>query len=160
MSTQPDYLEPGLLEELETQTELKHPQSALALIGGPRAAVAVVEEWDRRLLADPITKPLFTELLRSDRVSAFYRHQVLMVVMSLGGPDRYDGRSLQEAHKDVRTPDGTPITETAYRVTYLHLNDILHEHEVPMNIRLSVHELLLSVAHFIVNGGRPTEAVA
>lgn len=153
-----DYLEPGLLDELEKETAENHAQSVLAIIGGPRAAAAVVEDWDGRLLADPVTAPLFEELLRSDRVSAFKRHQVLMLVMSLGGPNRYSGRSLQEAHKDVETSDGTPITETAYRVTYLHLNDVLHEREVAMKHRLTVHELLLSVEHWIVGGGQPAEA--
>src|SRR5690606_24394783 len=88
------FIEDSLLNEIDEQGRRDTPTAALMTIGGARAVAAVVDEFYRRLLADPVTAPYFTSV----PMDTLKRHQVLMLVKVLGGPDRYQGRDLHSAH--------------------------------------------------------------
>ena len=66
-------------------------------IGGGPAVSAVVNDFYERVLADPQLAPYFEGV----DMARLKRHQVLLVTQVLGGPNRYDGRPLGEAHEGL-----------------------------------------------------------
>jgi hemoglobin len=84
-------------------------------IGGKAAVTAAVEEFYRRVLADPELKPYF-EGLDVDRLKA---HQRGFIAVALGGPESYKGRSMGEAHA------GMGITPAHFGRVVEHLEDTL-----------------------------------
>jgi hemoglobin len=66
-------------------------------IGGGPAVSAVVNDFYVRVLGDPQLAPYFEGV----DIARLKRHQVLLVTQVLGGPARYDGRALDEAHQDL-----------------------------------------------------------
>jgi hemoglobin len=70
-------------------------------IGGGAAVGAVVEELYRRLTADEQLSHYFRDV----SLPTLKRHQTLMITSILGGPDRYDGRPLDEAHAPLGISD-------------------------------------------------------
>jgi hemoglobin len=138
------FIEPAVLEELDAEGKELHPESAFLAIGGASAVTAVVEEFYRRLLADPVTAPFFQQLLATDSLAALKRHQVLMLIKVLGGPDRYKGRDLSSAHAGLR------ITDDVYCRVSLYLLTVMHEFKVPMDILLTTDQILRSVHDLVV----------
>ena len=61
-------------------------------IGGGPAVSAVVNDFYVRVLADPQLVPYFEGV----DMARLKRHQVLLVTQVLGGPAKYDGRSLPD----------------------------------------------------------------
>jgi hemoglobin len=141
------FIEPAVLEEIDAEGSALHPESAFLAIGGASAVTAVVDEFYRRLLDDPATAPYFQQILAADSLTALKRHQVLMLVKVLGGPDRYSGRDLTSAHS------GLHITDDAYRRVSLHLLTVMHEFKVPMDILSAADQILRSVHHLVVADG-------
>lgn len=138
------FIEPAVLEELDAEGKEVQPESAFLAIGGASAVTAVVDEFYRRLLDDPATAPFFQQMLATDRLSALKRHQVLMLVKVLGGPDRYAGRDLGSAHADLR------ITEDVYQRVSLHLLTVMHDFKVSMDILSAADQILRSVQNLVV----------
>jgi hemoglobin len=140
------FVDDSLLAELDEQGRRETPTSALMAIGGARAVAAVVDEFYRRLLSDPATAPYFTSLANMDGLK---RHQVLMLVKVLGGPDRYDGQDLRSAHAHLG------IDAEAYSRVCLHLLTVMHDFKVPMDVLVAANQILASVQSQIVtrNGG-------
>ncbi|HEX5906346.1 MAG TPA: group 1 truncated hemoglobin [Propionibacteriaceae bacterium] len=66
-------------------------------IGGGPAVSAVVNDFYVRVLDDPQLAPYFEGV----DIPRLKRHQVLLVTQVLGGPDNYEGRSLDEAHEHL-----------------------------------------------------------
>jgi hemoglobin len=106
---------------------------------------AVVEEFYRRLLADPATAGFFTDLVARDGMAGLKRHQVLLLAKVLGGPDRYPGRDLGVAHQ------GMAITAAAYQRVSLYLLTVMHEFGVPMDILQAADSTLRDVAPAIIS---------
>jgi hemoglobin len=138
------FIESTVLEEIDTEGKELHPESAFLAIGGASAVTAVVDEFYRRLLDDPATAPYFQQMLATDSLSALKRHQVLMLIKVLGGPDRYSGRDLGSAHA------GLHITDDVYRRVSLHLLTVMHEFKVPMDILSAADQILRSVHNLVV----------
>jgi hemoglobin len=63
-------------------------------VGGGPAVSAVVTDFYERVLGDPQLTPYFEGV----DMARLKRHQVLLVTQVLGGPAKYDGRPLAEAH--------------------------------------------------------------
>jgi hemoglobin len=148
------FIESELLSELDDEAGQYQPHSAFVAVGGARAVAAVVEEFYTRLLSSPQVAPYFEPLIRAGRMSTLKRHQVLMLTMSLGGPDRYSGQELQAAHGHLG------ITDDAYRRVCLHLLTTLHDFNVPMDILVEVDLLLRDVHGLIVTGARSAEGAS
>lgn len=109
-------------------------------IGGGPAVGAVVDELYRRLTADEQVSPYFQDV----SLPTLKRHQTLMITNILGGPDRYDGRPLDEAH----APLG--ISEADYDRVGTHLIACLQDAGVPDDIQDRVGAALGQVRGAIV----------
>jgi hemoglobin len=66
-------------------------------IGGHAAVATVVEEFYRRVLGDPALAPYFVGV----DVERLKAHQRAFVAAALGGPGRYDGRTMAAAHSHL-----------------------------------------------------------
>jgi hemoglobin len=70
-------------------------------LGGMVSIDVAVDRFYDRVLGDPELAPLFDEVdLRRQRV-----HQKAFLAMALGGPHRYDGRGLADAHRHLPISD-------------------------------------------------------
>jgi hemoglobin len=134
-----------VFEELDAEAKASYPSSPFVAVGGSSAVSAVVEEFYRRLLADPGTAGFFTTLVEADGLAALKRHQVLLLAKVLGGPDRYPGRDLGAAHQ------GMAITSAAYQRVSLYLLTVMHEFGVPMDILQAADSTLRDVAPAIIS---------
>jgi hemoglobin len=136
--------ETALLTELDAEAAEGHASSPFVAVGGASAVSAVVDEFYARLLKDPTTAGYFAPLVEDDRLSRLKRHQVLLLTKVLGGPDRYDGRDLGEAHT------GLDIDDSAYQRVSLYLLTVLHDFKVPMDVLQVADSTLRAVRPAIV----------
>jgi hemoglobin len=93
-------------------------------VGGGPAVSAVVNDFYERVLGDPQLAPYFEGI----DMARLKRHQVLLVTQVLGGPNGYDGRSLDEAH------DGLGITSDEFALVVGHLAAAMKDAGVPDDI--------------------------
>jgi hemoglobin len=118
-----EFLQAATAAHARRQTE-RRPGSALyqriQYAGGLRR---LVNSFYPRVLGDPLLMGYFKHL--DDRELQWLRwHMLTLLVTVTGGPTRYDGRDLQEAHADLH------ITGEAFdRVTW-HLQQALQDLEV------------------------------
>ena len=136
----------ALLAELDAEAAESNATSPFVAVGGAGAVSAVVDEFYRRLLDDPAAAGFFATLVQEDGLARLKRHQVLLLTKVLGGPDRYDGRDLGEAHA------GLDITAAAYQRVSLYLLTVLHDFKVPMDVLQVADSTLRAVAPSIVSG--------
>jgi hemoglobin len=97
------------------------PVTALESVGGASGVREAVERLYARLVADPAVSHYF-EGVDMPRLK---RHQVLLLSQLLGGPARYAGRDLTEAHAHLR------VSAADYRCVIDHLVAVLTELAVP-----------------------------
>jgi hemoglobin len=64
-------------------------------IGGPPAVTAAVDDFYRRVMADPSLTPYFDGV----DMRRLKGHQRAFIAAAIGGPDPYLGRSMREAHE-------------------------------------------------------------
>ena len=91
-------------------------------IGGRPALRAAVDVFYRRVLADPELAWLFPSGAVGDRHQAFV---VSALGEALGGPERYRGPVLADAHR------GLGITDAQFDRAAAHLSGVLDELGVP-----------------------------
>ncbi|MCA8950405.1 MAG: group 1 truncated hemoglobin [Planctomycetes bacterium] len=86
-------------------------------IGGKPALAAVVDDFYRRVLADELLAPLFaaTDMARQRG------HQLAFLTYALGGPNRYEGRNMRDAHR------GRGITDAHFGAVAGHLQSTLQD---------------------------------
>lgn len=135
------FMEPATLDDIDAAGRETTPTAALMTIGGAHAVAAVVEEFYSRLLTDPVTAPYFSSI----ELDTLKRHQVLMLVKVLGGPDRYAGRDLKTAHAALG------IHDDVYRRVCLYLLTVMHEFKVPIEILAAADQVLASVRDQVVS---------
>ncbi|GAA4545447.1 group 1 truncated hemoglobin [Pseudonocardia xishanensis] len=63
-------------------------------IGGAAAVSAAVEQFYERVVADPELAPYFDGI----DLARLKGHQRMFIAVALGGPEKYVGRSMGEAH--------------------------------------------------------------
>jgi len=109
-------------------------------IGGPDAVAAAVEEFYRRLLADPEVAAYFagTDLAR------LKSHQRAFIAAAIGGPEIYAGRDMAAAHA------GLDISESAFDAVVGHLVDTLASLGVPDATIASIGSVLAPLREDIV----------
>ena len=90
-------------------------------IGGTEAVAAVVDDFYRRVLADPGLAPWFDGI----DLRRLKTHQRAFVTAAVGGPDVYAGRSMADAHA------GLGITPEAFARVVDHLATSLAAFGVP-----------------------------
>ena len=111
-------------------------------IGGRGALTAAVEDFYRRLLADPVLSPYFPG-------GASARHRAYLVTIlgeALGGPERYRGPDLAGAHR------GLGITDAHFDKTAGHLDAVLEELGVPRDLTDRIVGIVASLRPAIVSG--------
>jgi hemoglobin len=114
-------------------------------IGGGPAVSAVVNDFYVRVLGDPQLAPYFEGV---DMVR-LKRHQVLLVSQVLGGPDRYDGRPLGEAHA------GLGIDHDDFTAVAGHLTASMKDAGVPEDIVMRAMATVARTEPDIVQSGSP-----
>jgi truncated hemoglobin YjbI len=98
--------------------------SVYQAIGGRGALTAAVDDFFGRLLADPVLGPFFPHGVGA-------RHRAYLVTIlgeALGGPERYRGRDIAEAHR------GLGITDAHFDLAAAHLYDTLDGLGVPRHL--------------------------
>lgn len=128
-------------EHVEDRTA--SPVSDYDRIGGAPAVSAVVNNFYEKVVADPQLSDFFTTV----DMPRLKRHQVLLVSYVLGGPAKYDGRELRDAHADL------PITSEHFKLVVDHLVAALKEAGVPDEIIGRLGDALAGTEQDIVKAG-------
>ena len=114
-------------------------------VGGGPAVSAVVNDFYERVLGDPQLAPYFEGV----DMARLKRHQVLLVTQVLGGPARYDGRPLAEAH------DGLGIDRNEFAAVVGHLAGAMKDAGVPDDIIGRAGAAVVATESDIVESGSP-----
>ena len=130
---------------MTTRTGVADPTVEISLyhaIGGRAALVAAVDVFFARLLDDPVLGPFFP-----GGVDVTHRRFVVTFLgEALGGPERYHGRDLGNAHSHLG------ITDALFDRTAAHLDATLEELGLPRR--------LVDAIIGVVAGLRPTIVTA
>jgi hemoglobin len=114
-------------------------------IGGGPAVSAVVNDFYVRVLGDPQLAPYFEGV----DMARLKRHQVLLVSQVLGGPVRYEGRPLDEAH------EGLGIDHEDFAAVAGHLTAAMRDAGAPDDIVLRAIAVVASTEPDIVESRAP-----
>ena len=117
-------------------------------IGGLKSVDAAVEEFYRRVLADPSLSGFFGGV-DMDRLK---RHQRAFMVAALGGPQAYFGRDMASAHA------GLGVTSADFDAVVGHLADTLTSLGVPADTIEQIAAALVQLKDDIVSA--PASATA
>lgn len=93
-------------------------------LGGEPAVNAAVDIFYKKVLADPLLKPFFS----NTDMPAQIKKQKAFLTYAFGGPTPYSGRGLRNAHKDAVSQG---INDTHFDQVMKHLGDTLKELNVP-----------------------------
>ncbi|HKT02445.1 MAG TPA: group 1 truncated hemoglobin [Rugosimonospora sp.] len=113
-------------------------------VGGGPALQEAVDRFYRRLLDDPELAGYFPGDL-----TALKQHQAALLAQVLGGPSRYAGRDLAEAHATLG------ITATHFQKVVFYLVGTLWELGAPMDITMAVGLTVSSLQDQIVTASAP-----
>jgi uroporphyrinogen-III synthase len=125
------------LDEAMTDDE----PDVLGAVGGTPGIREAVERLYARLVADPAVSHYF-EAVDMPRLK---RHQVLLLSELLGGPARYLGRDLAQAHS------GLQITAGDFHAVIDHLVTVLTELEVEPSVVATIQDTLLGFERDVVS---------
>lgn len=95
-------------------------QSLFAKLGGEKTIEAIVDEFYRRILADPTVNHFFkhTDMVKQRR------HQAAFISYALGSGRQYTGKSMAKAH------EGMNLQPVHYDAVVGHLKDTLKQFQV------------------------------
>lgn len=93
-----------------SQSAVESP-SLYQRLGAENAIRAAVDDFYRRVLADPLLTDYFTSV----DMAALRRHQVAMLSQATGGPKEYSGAEMGAAHA------GLAVTDDAFTAVVGHL---------------------------------------
>ena len=110
-------------------------------LGGEAAVAALLEGLYVRALADPLLSP-FLENIDIPRLKA---HQFAFISQAMGGPHKYEGRSLLQAHARL------PIEERHFHAFVTHLRDALRELRAADDVTAEIISRVEPLASLIVN---------
>lgn len=117
-------------------------------IGGEPAVSAAVDRFYERVLADPELKDFFNDV----GMSKLKAHQFAFLSQALGGPRKYTGASMRDAHS------GLAIEQRHFDGVAVHLVETLRGFGVSEEIIAAVGAALTPLAAQIVN--TPAQAAA
>ena len=135
LACEPQGSQPG-----DATTDDDAEPDVLRAVGGTPGIREAVERLYARLVADPSVSHYF-EGVDMPRLK---RHQVLLLTQLLGGPARYLGRDLAQAHAGLR------VTSRDYRCVIDHLVAVLAELEVETSTILTINSTLLGFESDVV----------
>lgn len=93
--------------------------------GGHAAVKATVEHFYQRALADQAVEPFF----KNTKMAWLKEQQIDFFSHALGGPSKYKGRSMKNAHAHLE------IQEKHFNRVAMHLDDTLEALRVPPELR-------------------------
>ncbi len=109
-------------------------------IGGRASLVAAVHGFYDRLFADPEIAPFFP-----NGVTAQHKAYLVTVLgEALGGPERYRGPDLAEAHRHLR------ITDHHFNLVAGHLDGTLDDLNVPRDLTDQIIAIVATLRHVVV----------
>jgi hemoglobin len=111
-----------------------------SMLGGRPAFDAAVEDFYRRIIADPRLRPYFEHI----DLARLKGHQHSFLAMALGGPRAYIGRTMSTAHAALA------VTDEAFDRVLEHLVHALADAGVPARGVRDVVTGLLGLRHDIV----------
>jgi hemoglobin len=109
-------------------------------IGGEAAVAAAVDGLYKRIAADRDLSSYFAGI----DMAQLKAHQRAFIASAFGGPDRYHGRRLDAAHRELS------VTPSAYSRVVDHLVDTLVELEVDAAVIADVTEAVRSLQPQVV----------
>ena len=119
-------------------------------LGGAPAISAVVDAFYQRVLADAVLRPFFAETnlqwLKARQKQFFGR--------ALGGPEKYKGRPMREAHAQL------PIEQMHFDRVAEHLIAVLNEAKIGFDLIEEVVAVVAPLAADLVNTPSPRAATA
>lgn len=103
------------------QTEKK---SLYDRVGGEEAVTAVVDTFYAKILADPLLAFYFakTDMKKQKK------HQTLFLMLVFGGPNKFNGRTLRNVHKNL------DINDKHFDAVAGHLKTALEDHKISEDI--------------------------
>ncbi len=110
-------------------------------LGGKTAVAAVVNDFYDRMLADEELNYIF----KGTDMEKLRAHQTLFISYALGGPQKFEGRTLRQSHT------GLNISDEQYEKTIQHLNAALRGAGVPAEDCIKVEAFIRSVKPHIIN---------
>jgi len=116
-----------------------------AQLGGRDAFEALVDELDRRILADTRLAGYFAGV----SLEQLKRHQRSFLTMAFGGPRGYVGRTVETAHAKLS------VTDEAFDQVMDHLVAALLDLRVPRPLIREVAYAILPLRHDIVRPSSP-----
>ncbi|BBY77299.1 group 1 truncated hemoglobin GlbN [Mycolicibacterium parafortuitum] len=112
-------------------------------IGGPPAVTAAVDDFYRRLIADPVLTHYFDGVA----MNRLKTHQRSFIAAALGGPEPYLGRSMREVHSHLA------ITAEHFDRVVAHLADTLTDLGVSTDIIEQIGAKLAPLKDEVVSTG-------
>ncbi len=110
-------------------------------IGGAAAVDAAVDIFYRKVLSDPIISHFFDTVDMDRQVGK----QKAFLTMAFGGPNKYTGKDMREAHKHMK------LTEQHFSAVAGHLKGTLEELNVPENLINEVMKIAASTHDDVLN---------
>jgi hemoglobin len=123
--------------------------SIYAQLGGEAAVAVVVDDFCRRCLADPVLGQWFGSADMDSRIV----HLNAYPAVALGGPEKYSGRSMRNAHS------GLGVTQQAWDALLARFSDSLAAADVsaPLTGRIASKLTMLRAVIVEEAGSRPGE---
>jgi hemoglobin len=103
-------------------------ESLYERIGGEAAIVAAVDLFYEKVMADPRTRPFFSDLDMTTQI----QKQRSFLAWALGAPEQYKGRDLRTAHAKLVKERG--LGDVHFDAVAEHLRATLVELQVPNNL--------------------------
>ncbi len=97
-------------------------------LGGEAAVTSAVNIFYKKLLADPALKTFFDGVDMKRQA----RHQISFMTYAFGGPNKYAGNALRNAHARLVKEKG--LSETHFGLVAGHLQETLRELNVPADL--------------------------
>lgn len=110
-------------------------------IGGAAAVDAAVDIFYRKVLADPVISHFFDSVDMDRQIGK----QKAFLTMAFGGPNKYTGKDMREAHKHMK------LKEEHFNAVAGHLQGTLKELNVPQNLIDEVMKIAASTHDDVLN---------
>ena len=124
-------------------TDLQAQSSIYEIIGGEAALEPLVGDFYDRVLADPELRGFFA----GTNMARLQGRQVEFLAAALGGPRRYTGTSLPDAHR------GRGIEQAHFDLVAGHLVAALQAAGVPADVIDQIAAVITPLASQIVSSG-------
>ena len=86
---------------VEINKKHNNSQCLYEKFGGLKGIKAVVDLFYKKVFADPNLAPFFSET----NMKKQHEHQTNFICLCLGGPNKYSGRSMRDAHSNMNITD-------------------------------------------------------